>query len=242
MPSLSPSKLPSTDPTHQPSVVHSASPSGVPSTILTPSPVSPCTYPDEVEWLIIASATDWCTDRRAFGINEEITLVYYNGNINHESVDKIEVELRAGADERKTKYKLQGDWAIERGQTDLSLGLPRKFEDGTYRLTIMMGDIGFLGGWDSKNGDFTANDSDGAITPGETATYKFKVEDGNERYQIQSENSNELIATEATILSTVPPSPSVGPSNKPSSVPSSSPTSPDPTTLLVHCAFARMFV
>jgi len=220
IPSEIPSEAPSTIPTHHSSAMPSVSPSGFPSTIPTPSPVSPCTFPDQVEWLIIATATDWCTDRRAFGINEEITLVYYNGNIDHESVDKIEIEFRAGTDERKTKYKLQGDWAIEKGQTDLSLGLPRKFEDGTYRLTILMGDIGSLGGWDSKNGDFTANDPDGAIIPGETATYKFKVEDRNDRYQIESSNADELIATEATILSTVSPSPSVGPSNEPSSVPS----------------------
>ena len=215
---------------HHPSAVPSFPPSGIPTQKPTPSPTSSCTYPDQDEWLIITTVTDWCRDRRSFGINEEITLIFYNANIDHDSVDKIEVEFRAGAKERKTKYKLDGTDAVELGQTDLSLGLPRKFEDGTYRLTILMGDIGLLGGWDDK---FTDNNEDGSITPGETSTFKFKVEDRRDRYQLENANSDDLLsATEAIILtasSASSPSPSKAPSTKPSSVPSSSPTSSAPT-------------
>ena len=200
-------------------------PSDVPSAVPTPSPTSSCTYPNENEWLIITSATDWCTDRRTFGINEEITLVYYNANIenHHDIVDKVEVEFKAGTDKRKTKYKLDGLSAVQKGRTDLSLGLPRNFPDNTYRLSIKMGDIGMLGGWDD---DFTPNNPGGAITPGEFTTYKFKVEDKDGgKYGIQSGSAGYgvLVATEAT---TLPPDPTSSPTKSPSE----SPTTGAPTT------------
>ena len=105
-------------------------------------------------------------------------MYFFSDAIDHSSVDKIEVEFKVEGDSgRKTKFKL--DSAADLSMTDPSF--PRKYPDGTYRLTIRMGDIGRIGGWD---GGFTSPPND-SIQPDEFTTYKFKVEDRNDRHDIQ---------------------------------------------------------
>ena len=77
---------------------------------------------------------------------------------------------------RKTKFKLEG--SQELGMSDPSF--PRLHPDGTYRLTIRMGDIGGIGGWDGK----VLNPPNKAMRPGEWTQYKFKVRDASDQYDI----------------------------------------------------------
>jgi len=111
-------------------------------------------------------------------VNEDITLIFFSDAIDHDTVDKIEVEFKVMEDnDRKTKFKL--DSAADLANPDPSF--PRRHPDGTYRLTIRMGDIGRLGGWD---GGVTSPPNE-PIVPGEYTKYKFKVEDRNDRHDIQ---------------------------------------------------------
>lgn len=110
-------------------------------------------------------------------MNEDITLIFYSDAIEHSSVSKIEVEFKVKGDkDRKTKFKLDS-------AADLSIGdpsFPQLHPDGTYRLTIRMGDIGRIGGWD---GGVTSAPND-PIQSGEWTQYKFKVEDAKDRHDI----------------------------------------------------------
>ena len=190
-PSTSPTKAPSQSPTtaaptKSPSASPTAAPVVTPSPTKSPSqapttatPTTSCmlpTGPGAGEWLI--TTTDGCTDGKVFDVNEDITLIFYSDAIEHSSVDKIEVEFKVKGDkDRKTKWKL--DSAADLSISDPSF--PQLHPDGTYRLTIRMGDIGRIGGWD---GGVTSAPND-PIRSGEWTTYKFKVEDAGARHDIQ---------------------------------------------------------
>jgi len=190
-PSMSPTKSPSQAPTTgAPTQVPSASPTAAP--VVTPSPTSSpslppvtnapttsCTLPTGAgagEWLIVTN--DGCNDGKVFGLNEEVTLIFYSDAIEHNSVKKIEVEFKVkGNSGRKTKFKL--DSAADLSMSNPSF--PRLHPDGTYRLTIRMGDIGRIGGWDGS----VTSPPDDPIRSGEWTQYKFKVEDAKEKHDIQ---------------------------------------------------------
>ena len=140
-----------------------------------PSPTS-CSLPTGAQWFIITN--DGCNDGKVFGLNEEITLIFYNDALDHNTVDKIEVEFRVQGDKkRKTKFKL--DSSQELSMNDPSF--PSLYPDGTYRLNIRMGDIGGIGGWDNK----VLSPPNKPIQPGEWTQYKFKVRDASDQYDIQ---------------------------------------------------------
>ena len=176
-PTMSPSEFPTAAPVVTPSPTKS--PSQAPTTSPTAAPTTSCTLPtgpNDGEWLI--TTTDGCTDRKVFDEEEDVTLIFFSDAIDHSSVDKIEVEFKVEGDSgRKAKFKL--DSAADLSMTDSSF--PRKYPDGTYRLTIRMGDIGRIGGWD---GGVTSAPND-PIRSGEWTTYKFKVEDAGARHDIQ---------------------------------------------------------
>ena len=122
--------------------------------------------PGAGEWLIIT--TDGHTDGRVFDLNEDITLIFYSEFINHNDVEKIEVEFKVcGEKDRKTKWKLDSAEELE----DSNPSFPRAFPDGTFRLTLRMGDIGLIGGWNGK----VTSPPNQPIRPGESTSYKFKV-------------------------------------------------------------------
>lgn len=133
-------------------------------------------FPTTHEWYIITN--DECNDGRSFGINEDITIIYYNPAIDHSTVKKIETMFEVlGDGGRKTKFKLDS-------LSDLSIeepSFPRYYApDNTYRLTMRMGEIGQIGGWDGK----WLDNPDEPIHPGEWTTFKLKIQDSNERYEI----------------------------------------------------------
>ena len=214
---LMPSQLPTISPTTSlvPSESPIISPTRVPSGIPSLAPTPDCTRPDDNEWFIITS--DGCNDRRSFGTNEEITMIYYNDNFDHNSVEKIEVEFKVRGDkDRKTKFKLDSTADLSRQDSFL----PKAFSDGTIRITILMEDIGKIGGWD---GGVTSPPND-PVVPGDWVQYKLKVDDGD-RYEIQG---TDLIATQP--ITAAPTSGTLDPTGSPSSSPTDL-SSATPTTL-----------
>lgn len=147
-----------------------------------------CTLPTSSSWFIITN--DECTDgidengEYHFGTSEEITLILYDANIVHSEVEKIECEFKVVSDSgRKTKYKL--DSAAELNLALSSPALPSYHEaSGTYRLKILMSDIGRIGGWD---GGVTPPPNN-PIVEDEWTTYKFKLQDANNRYEAKGNN------------------------------------------------------